>query len=82
MSDAVRPADGDVWKEIDPRAPRFVEILKVGKTTCFIRKVTQSPAGIWSYAPRSRWTEANLLRFNGKRGGYSLHRRAADVVRR
>lgn len=79
MSDAV-PMVGDIWQEVDPRMTRFVKVTKVWPDSVFVMAV-QHEGGAWvavrnpktnRYAPERN---AQLKRFNGKRGGYALHER-------
>ncbi len=75
------PQVDDIWKEVDPRATRFVRVVVVAGTDVRVVTVTEKEPGYWvpvlnektkRYAP-ARW--ADLRRFNGKRGGYALHLR-------
>lgn len=62
---------GQVWKEVDPRFERYVEVIGVDeqeqKATIMLAARSGDHAG-------SRATKAGLKRFNGKRGGYALHK--------
>lgn len=72
------PREGDIWVDLDTHKERaegqtrFVEVLKPGIDSVYIRTVRKA-GDRWSYAPRSRWTSTNRLRFNGEPGGYALH---------
>lgn len=61
----------DVWKEVDPRIQRFVQIEDL-RAMVAIRTVVLKD-GRWVAAPKSRVSYAHAERFNGKRGGYALH---------
>ena len=67
-------AVGQIWKEVDPRAERFVRIESVGmgRRNVSIRTVVKRDFG-WSDAPRSRLSYADGERFDGRRGGYEFH---------
>lgn len=52
---------GQLWREVDPRIVRIVEVLRVYSDAAMIRKL-----GVKSGNGR----RAALVRFNGKRGGY------------
>ncbi|MBU0917898.1 MAG: hypothetical protein KKD97_16255 [Gammaproteobacteria bacterium] len=64
---------GQIWKEVDPRFDRYVEVIGVNdqeqKATIMLAARSGGHAG-------SRSTKASLKRFNGKRGGYELHKDA------
>jgi hypothetical protein len=69
------PAVGQVWKEVDPRLTRYVQIEAIQgfhKANIAIRTVVKKN-GIWMPAQKSRLSYADGDRFNGKRGGYELH---------
>lgn len=60
---------GQIWREVDPRLYRHVEVIKVhdgeikSVLICAVNPVTRE---------RGRKTWASKGRFNGKRGGYAL----------
>ncbi|RQR16171.1 hypothetical protein DF026_09885 [Burkholderia stagnalis] len=64
---------GQIWREVDPRFNRHVEVMEIHKgeiksvLICNIDPMTNQ---------RGRKTWASKGRFNGKRGGYELWRRA------
>ena len=64
---------GQIWREVDPRFNRYVEVLEIHKgeiksiLICNVDPMTNQ---------RGRKTWASKGRFNGKRGGYELWRRA------
>lgn len=60
QSGVVQVKVGQIWMECDPRVGRKVEILSVGR-----EQVTIQTVG------KNRKTFALLIRFNGKRGGYT-----------
>lgn len=57
------PAVGQIWKEVDPRVTREIEILQIDDDFAIVRTVGGS-----------RETVARLARFNGKRDGYMFMR--------
>jgi hypothetical protein len=69
MNEALVPAIGDIWQEVDPRFTRFVRVVAVNTDAVALRRCTEQ--GLFE---GFRVTRANLKRFNGKRGGYQLHR--------
>lgn len=64
---------GQIWKELDPRFDRYVEVLRVDEKDQRATIVLASRSG--GHAG-TRPTKASLKRFNGKRGGYALHKDA------
>ena len=66
------PKVGDVWKEVDPRMERYVCVLELSASG-YARLARCDANG---EGQSTRLTRAQLDRFNGKRGGYALHRRA------
>ena len=67
---------GDIWQEQDPRYPRFVQVVKISSTTGdpLIERVERRHDA-WMPAARAVQRYAKRSRFNGKRGGYTLHHR-------
>lgn len=65
---------GQIWKEVDPRFERYIEVIYIDDVTQKVEIV--SPAGSGGQAGR-RTTKASIKRFNGKRGGYVLHKDAS-----
>lgn len=63
------PQVGQIWKECDPRFNRYVRIVHLHTNGCTIRTVTEN--GSMEFG---KSTHALLRRFNGKRGGYILHK--------
>jgi hypothetical protein len=74
------PQVGDIWQEVDPRRTRYVRIEADGDNHAFITTVVFSDhfSG-WLIAKGSRLTRAALGRFDGKRGGYKLHKRTLET---
>lgn len=65
---------GQIWREVDPRMTRYVQIQAVEEGSIFIRAVLRGlPSEGWIPAPRTTIRAADPARFNGKRGGYELH---------
>lgn len=69
------PRMGDIWKEVDPRAERYVCILS--RSEHYVRICTCDAKG---RKLRHRETAAAVERFNGKRGGYAYHGRVPVVL--
>lgn len=64
---------GQIWREVDPRLNRYVQVLVVGESA--IKSICVATIDISTNAlGRKNW--ASRERFNGKRGGYELHRDA------
>lgn len=75
--DGVKVREGQIWKEVDPRFERYVRIVTVlpsGRRSIGIQTCAENGKGGWAPAPRSRHSWCDRERFNGKRGGYALHR--------
>lgn len=75
MSDTI--AVGQIWREVDPRFDRYVQVESVctmlGNTNIVgIRAVVPNDHGGWDYTLGARYSRANAIRFNGKRGNYEL----------
>jgi hypothetical protein len=73
----VLPRVGDIWKELDPRVEyqRYVKVSAVESDRVRIHGVEQDKNRKWVARGRAPERWAQLKRFNGKRGGYSFHRR-------
>ena len=67
------PKVGQIWKEVDPRFTRYIEILYVDERE---QKATICLASRSGGNSGSRQTKAAFKRFNGKRGGYELFKDA------
>lgn len=67
-------AEGQVWRERDPRRLRHVRIMSVGPGAAGLQLCDADGVLL---APRRR-TYANLKRFNGHRGGYEFVRRVGQ----
>lgn len=63
------PKVGQIWKEVDPRVDRYVMIVMVGPDLVRLQRCDADGNAMFT-----RVTSAQLRRFNGKRGGYALHR--------
>jgi len=74
-ADEKAPRTWDIWKEVDPRMERYVQIQSTMGFNVAIRTVVQVD-GRWANAPRSRISYVKPERFNGQRGGYVLHERS------
>lgn len=66
---------GDIWKEVDPRVERYISIhglrpQATGGARIDFRTCTEE-----GHIKRFTVGSARMERFNGKRGGYKLHRR-------
>jgi hypothetical protein len=72
MSEQPKAEVGQIWREVDPRQERYVQVTRVGTQMATVRKVERDAARQWDFAPKSRYAEAQLHRFNGKRGGYEF----------
>lgn len=65
------PQAGDIWKEVDPRAERYVRVISLSTPSgkyAFIRTCDANGVS----GTRNPVREARVERFNGKRGGYEL----------
>jgi len=70
--------EGQIWREVDPRFARFVEVIGVrdefrGRPMSATIVTIVSENGMWVRPRRSREVDARLDRFNGKRGGYEFY---------
>lgn len=76
MPDLITPRPGQVWKENNRFAVRFVRIEEIAEHVSGQRVVTMKTVSRigdgWAprYAAPLSWTSAN--RFNGEDGGFSL----------
>ena len=62
---------GQIWREVDPRFNRYVQVIEI--TNHSIRPIKIATIDLATNAlGRKNW--ASRERFNGKRGGYELHR--------
>jgi len=72
--EVVKPRLGDIWKSCDPRINRHVMVIgdhggEPGKVQ--IQSAYRVPETVgWQTSGPRTW--ADIRRFNGKRGGYSL----------
>lgn len=63
---------GQIWVEMDPRDERYVKITAAPTNSFVVTVIRVTEAGEpW---PKGRKTFPQRVRFNGKRGGYALHR--------
>lgn len=71
----IEPRAGQIWKEVDPRFKRYVRIIGVylGNRRVVIETVGFDKVSGWFKRPKTATTQADIARFNGKRGGYALH---------
>lgn len=61
---------GQIWREVDPRGNRYVQIIEIAK--CSVKSIKIATIDLSTNAlGRMNW--ASRERFNGKRGGYELH---------
>lgn len=60
---------GQLWKEVDPRFERIVEVVEV--TDAMMRGIKIKTVSV-NGQPRKSQTWVSRERFNGKRGGYEL----------
>jgi DNA-binding IscR family transcriptional regulator len=64
---------GQIWREVDPRFNRYVQIVEIANST--VKSICVATIDIQTNAlGRKNW--ASRERFNGKRGGYELHKDA------
>ena len=63
---------GQIWREVDPRHPRYVRIIDDSTRKNHVRIATVVKEGEAWVASSDRLTLANRKRFNGKRGGYQF----------
>lgn len=78
----ISPEKGDIWKELDPRVEyqRYVRVTDVrAGDSVRIYKVMETSDGVWEACRRAPERWAQIKRFNGKRGGYELYRRASAL---
>jgi hypothetical protein len=70
----VKPAVGQIWREVDPRFERFAKVFGTSPNGAlvYIQTVYKHETGAWWLSPRSRTTAVKIERFNGKRGGYEF----------
>lgn len=68
----VAPQTGDIWKEVDPRAERYVRVMEVSSGYARMARCDAQGDNC-----ATRFTRARLDRFHGKRGGYALHQSAS-----
>ena len=62
---------GQIWREVDPRFNRYVQVIEIANQS--IRPIKIATIDLATNAlGRKNW--ASRERFNGKRGGYELHR--------
>ena len=62
---------GQIWREVDPRFNRYVQVIEIANQS--IRSIKIATIDLATNAlGRKNW--ASRERFNGKRGGYELHR--------
>ena len=62
---------GQIWREVDPRFNRYIQIVEVSDAA--VRPIKLATIDLATNAlGRKNW--ASRERFNGKRGGYELHR--------
>jgi hypothetical protein len=61
---------GQIWREVDPRFNRYVQILSEGFPHVCVATIDLATNAL------GRKTSAACVRFNGKRGGYELYRDA------
>jgi hypothetical protein len=67
------PAIGQVWRENDKRATRYVRVMHVGDDFLMVRAVVEDGS---AFVYSSRLARADIARFDGRNGGYSYHRQA------
>lgn len=82
MSDIPKVKAGQIWREVDPRAVRYIRVTRIGgldNHRVRFESVIQRGSGTkpsvsfyWDRKPKTRESEAAIERFNGKRGGYEL----------
>jgi hypothetical protein len=62
---------GQIWRKVDPRFNRYVQILTVVDSA--VKSICVATIDLETNAlGRKNW--ASRERFNGKRGGYELHK--------
>ena len=61
---------GQIWVKMDPREERYVLILDAWHGWARIRRVNADGSAF----PKSRALNANSNRFDGRRGGYAIHK--------
>lgn len=64
---------GQIWVEMDPRDERYVVVEKVYDGLPAFAKVRRVGAD-GSPWPKSRSLDAQIGRFDGRRGGYAIHK--------
>lgn len=64
---------GQIWREVDPRFNRYVQVIEVFDTAVKSIKIANIDL-LTNALGRKNW--ASRERFNGKRGGYELHKDA------
>ena len=62
---------GQIWREVDPRFNRYVQVIEIASGSVKSIKIATIDLAT-NMLCRSNW--ASRERFNGKRGGYELHR--------
>lgn len=62
---------GQIWREVDPQFNRYIQVIEV--TDGAVRPIKLATIDLETNA-LGRKTWASRERFNGKRGGYELHR--------
>lgn len=70
MSEQPAPKVGQIWVEVDPRDERYVVVERLSAPFVVVRRV-EADGSPW---PKSRSLHAQDSRFNGKRGGYAIHK--------
>jgi hypothetical protein len=71
-------AVGQVWKEVDPRFTRYVQVEAIHgghRANIAIRTVIEK-SGVWEPKKGARLSYADGTRFDGRRGGYAFHQAA------
>lgn len=62
---------GQIWREVDPRGNRYVQVIEIANWSVKSIKIAAIDL-VTNALGRKNW--ASRERFNGKRGGYELHR--------
>lgn len=65
---------GQIWKENDPRFDYYKLVVDVTDKHALLIRCQESGKAIEGLKMVPRWSK--LERFNGRRGGYSLHKEA------
>lgn len=78
------PLVGDIWKEVQPDEPRYsptryVRVVQVGNHSVFIHRVVKDERLGWVTPKRAPRREAQRVRFDGRRYGYTLVERRATA---